>query len=649
MKNLKKLDPHLRRIMRTLDNDDAVRADIARGVTASADEYEALNTITADDSSPGSVDVSTVTKRIIVELAFDDLPVEMKDWNWAYVADRIYTVEVPIESIGVLSQIKGVKIVEAGRKWYPMLDSSVAESKISQIHALPAANLPRKGAGVVVGIIDYGMDFTMDDFRDENGQTRLAWLWDQSLTPQGGEASPANFGYGVEYDATAIQNDIDAPDNFTIVRHSPGVASHGTHVAGTAAGNGRSGDAAFPADRYIGAAPEATIIFVQPNTRGNQGSFTDSSNVADAIAYVFARADDLGLPCVINMSLGQNGGSHDGESLVERAIDRMLEPNGRAFVSAAGNEHIWRGHASGQLAGGETQILEWRVGGGMPNPHTGGVTDTGIDRSANELEIWYSSRDRFTVTLRSPTGEVFGPVPTDGDLLETTGEMQIFIDSERFSSLNGDARIYIEVAPASFFNVVASGIWEVEIEAVDAPSGHFDAWIERDSRRPSQNQSFFLGGSFDPVKTLGTPATARRGISVANYSHHTLDVALSSSRGRTRDGREKPELAAPGTDIVASASLGGREDANGDVLPMRYETSGTSMAAPHVAGSIALLLEEDPSLSCEQIKSLLVASADPVNGSTEFDVAWGFGRLNALQALSLLREPDQPGRAAGSS
>lgn len=649
MKKLKKLDPRLRRIVKTLGNDDAMRSDVSRGVTASADELESLKTISSEESFNEVVDASAVTKRVIVELTTNTPPKELQALNWALVADRIYTVDVPIEAIAILSQVKSIKVVEAGRKWYPMLDGSLVETKIASIHALPDTNLPLKGNGVVVGIIDQGMDFTLDDFRNPDGSTRLAWLWDQALTPEAGEASPANFSYGVEYDAAAIERDLAASNNFTVVRHLPGAKSHGTHVAGTAVGNGRSGDAVFPEGRFIGAAPEATIIFVQPDTRGNEGSFTDSSNVADAIAYIYARADELGMPCVINMSLGQSGGSHDGESLVERAIDRLLEPNGRAFVSAAGNEHIWRGHASGRLAAGKMHTLEWRVGGDMPVPSLGGVTPAGLDRTANECEIWYSSRDRFNITLRSPSGDVFGPVSPEGDLFETLSGMQIFIDSERFSALNGDARIYIEVAPSSFFNLVTSGVWTIQIEAVEALVGDYDAWIERDSRNPSQNQSFFFGGSFDPVRTLGTPATARRSISVANYEHRTLDVAPSSSRGRTRDGRDKPEISAPGTGIVSSFSFGGRSDGTDDIHPMRYSTSGTSMAAPHVAGAVALLLEEEPSLSSAQIKSLLVASADPVLDTSEFNEAWGYGRLNALQALLLLRNPDQPGRAAGSS
>lgn len=649
MKELKKLDPRLRRIVHTIGKDNAMRADVARGVTASADELEALKTMSPEDSLHEAFNAASVTKRVIVELSTNTLPEELQTLNWARVADRIYTSDVSVDAIAILSRVKDIKVVEAGRKWYPMLDSSVVETKIAPIHAFPAANLPRKGNGVVVGIIDQGMDFTMDDFRNPDGSTRLAWLWDQSLTPVGDEASPESFGYGVEYDAATIESDLAALNNFTVVRHLPGAKSHGTHVAGTAVGNGRSGDADFAAGRFIGVAPEATIVFVQPDMRGNQGSFTDSSNVADAIAYVYARADELGMPCVINLSLGQSGGSHDGESLVERAIDRLLEPNGRAFVSAAGNEHIWRGHASGRLIGGSTRTLEWRVGGGMPVPSLGGVTPDGMDQTANECEIWYSSRDRFNVTVRSPNGDVFGPVSPEGDLFETLSGMQIFIDSERFSALNGDARIYIEVAPSTFFNVVTSGVWEIEIEAVEAIVGDYDAWIERDNRSPSHHQSFFFGGSFDPVRTLGTPATARGCVSVANYEHQTLDVAPSSSRGPTRDGRDKPEISAPGTDIVSSFSLGGRDNGNGGVHPMRFATSGTSMAAPHVAGTVALLLEEEPSLSSAQIKSLLVASADPVVDTSDFDMAWGYGRLNALQALLLLRNPDQPGRSTGSS
>ena len=136
--------------------------------------------------------------------------------------------------------------------------------------------------------------------------------------------------------------------------------------------------------------------------------------------------------------------------------------------------------------------------------------------------------------------------------------------------------------------------------------------------------------------TLGTPATSRRGISVANYDHVTTAPSASSSRGRTRDGRDKPEVAAPGTNIVSSCALGGRPDGAGGTHRVRTTMSGTSMAAPHVSGIVAQLLQRDPDLSAAQVRAALVASADPPPGVGVFDAAWGYGRVDAEEAARLL-------------
>lgn len=517
----------------------------------------------------------------------------------------------------------------------PLLVASVPETKSDRLHV---ARPPLTGAGVVVGIIDFGFDYTLDDFRNLDGTTRVAYLWDQSLVPGPGERRPAGFTRGVEYDAAAIDAALKAPDPFVEVRHEPAAASHGTHVAGTAAGNGRTGDAAFPAGRWVGVAPEATIVYVQPDTGGQAGSFTDSIAVAEAIAYVYAKADELGLPCVVNMSLGQNGGSHDGQSVVEQAIDRLLEAPGRAFVHAAGNEHVWRGHASGTLSSGTTRVLSWKTGGGLPIGG-GAPLPAGPDRTLNELEIWYSPRDEIDVRVTDPAGTV-SAVVRPGEQLDVNlpGGNALFVDSERFSALNGDARIYVAVDRGSAGRVQA-GTWQVELRGVAIKAGRFDAWIERDARDRANNfadQSFFAGSDFDPVMTLGTPATSRRGISVANYDHVTVAPSASSSRGRTRDGRDKPEVAAPGTTIVASCALAGRPDGQGGVHPARTTMSGTSMAAPHVTGIAALLLERDPTLSGVQIRAALLASANPPPGVPVFDNAWGYGRVDAVAAAQIL-------------
>lgn len=349
MKN-RELDPRLRRMIRSAQDDvDRIKADVSRGLVAKSLEAAEDVELSAD----------TVSTRVLVRLESEP-PEGWLDARWNKIVEGVYAVELPIARLEHLGQAPNVQYVEAARELAPVLDTSVPETRTNFVHAGARGF---DGTGVVVGIIDFGFDYTLDDFRnEEDGTTRVAFLWDQFLTPVGSEQSPANFGYGVEYDRVAIDAALQANDPFQVVRHRPSAGSHGTHVAGTAVGNGRTGDADFPAGDFVGTAPGATIVFVQPSASDQDTTFTDSVRVAEAIAYVFQKAQKLSLPCVVNMSLGQNGGSHDAESIVERSIDRLLEEPGRAMTVAAGNEHIWRGHASGQLDTGETRSLSWRFG-----------------------------------------------------------------------------------------------------------------------------------------------------------------------------------------------------------------------------------------------------------------------------------------------
>jgi subtilisin family serine protease len=255
------------------------------------------------------------------------------------------------------------------------------------------------------------------------------------------------------------------------------------------------------------------------------------------------------------------------------------------------------------------------------------------------MEVWYSSQDQFRVTVTSPAGQTIGPVdPDETEDQVLPGGNRVFIDSVRFSPLNGDAQIYIEVNPPVGGNV-QSGIWQVKLESITSRNGRFDAWIERDARDRDNafaDQSFFVGSDFDPTMTLGTPSTGRRSIAVANYDHQTVSPAPSSGRGTTRDGRSKPEVAGPGTNIVAAHAMGGRPNPDdGGVFPMRLPMSGTSMASPHVAGIVALLLQRNSRLTAAQIRKLLMASTRQVSGVPNFDPAWGFGRINAEEAAKI--------------
>ena len=624
-----KLDPKVRRLMRMQDDPARLRADGENNFITATEPINEGVPITA----------SRFVKRVLVRLINDEIPEGMSNLHWIKLVPGIYTVAVPLNRLEEIATSPLVEYVEAGRTLGPLLNTSISETKVDRVWSPPNGGSSFDGSGVVVGIIDFGLDFTLDDFRHSDGKTRVAYLWDQSLNPELGENSPDNFNYGVEYDAAKINDALNGTNPFSQIRHSLQPSSHGTHVAGIASSNGRSGDATFPAGQFIGAAPGATIIFVQPAADDAESTFTDSVHVAEAIAYIFNKALELGMPCVINMSLGQNGGSHDGESIVERAIDTWLEQPGRAFVSAAGNEHIWRGHAEGTLTTGTTRTLQWKVGGGLPLPGGGNLPPGFGDFTPNEMEIWYSSRDQLQVIITAPNGESTAIVnPGETELHQFTSGNRAFIDSERFTKLNGDARIYIEIS-SSVVGSVQTGIWQVELTAIESVDGKFDAWIERDARRPFNNfadQSFFVGANFEPVKTLGTPATARRSIAVANYNHRTEAPNDSSSRGPTRDNRPKPEIAAPGTDIISSSSLGGRPDGQGGTFPLRVPMSGTSMSAPHVAGIVALMLQKNDTLTAEQIQAILIAGANPPAGIQPFDIAWGFGRVDAEKSIQLV-------------
>ena len=371
-----RLDPKLRRMVATQHDADRLANDIVRGAVAgSVEEPEA----------------SVTMKPVLVMLHEDRIPDGFAALRWSRIAESIFAVDVPVSRLTELAAAPGVKYVEAGRNLRPTLDTSLAATHADDVHA-PATGTGLRGGGVVVGVVDFGFDFTLDDFRNPDGTTRVAFLWDQFLVPTAGEHTPAepDFAFGVEYDRAALDAALALPNPFASVRHRPEAGSHGTHVASIAAGNGRSADANFGAGLFVGAAPEATLILVQPRSNDQQTTFTDSVNVARAISYVFRRASAMGLPCVINMSLGQNGGSHDGESVVERAIDRLLEEPGRGLVMAAGNEHVWRTHASGTLTTGTSRALQWRVGGGLPVG--GGTLPLGADRTPNEMEIWLSSQ-----------------------------------------------------------------------------------------------------------------------------------------------------------------------------------------------------------------------------------------------------------------
>ena len=481
------------------------------------------------------------------------------------------------------------------------------------------------GDGAIVAVIDNGIDVLHEAFRaDSTGtKTRFLGVWDQTDTAG---PNPPGFTYGTFHTGAAIDGYAATPatlpaglDRFRSLATQAG--RHGTHVASIAAG--RAGGA-FAG----GMAPAAQILFVVPNldvAPGKPESVGYSNSHVDALAFIADQANKAKKPVVVNLSQGMNAGAHDGTSTLEAAFDdftgRGLMP-GRAVVKSAGNERGFRGHVFLELSNNTAEEITWR--------------SKPVGRKEDFLEFWFRACDEFEFRLHSPSDPplVWSPWVTraNPDVTFTTGNADVArLSFQRYCDDNGDSRLAVRVAAAVPTVGAASGEWKLEVfsKAVKA-KGELHGWVERINSRPTE----FTGAFVDDDLTVSIPGTALTVITVAAVgSAVPYKVAGFSSIGPSRDGREKPTLAAPGDGIVAAL----RGTANGTEAQ-----SGTSMAAPHVAGAVALLLSHRAKkvavgtaarqLNTNQVLAALAQVTQNFNG--RWTPTMGYGVLDADALLA---------------
>ena len=486
-------------------------------------------------------------------------------------------------------------------------------------------SLTETGRGVVVGGIDWGLDVAHPEMRRPDGSTRLLALWDQRGGPR--RESPTRYGYGVVHDAAAIDRALRTPDPYSALGYHPADSevgeqgSHGQHVMSIAAGNGRSRGPS-------GIAPEADLVFVHMVTIGTPAptNLGDSVSLLEAVDFIFATAGDR--PCVINMSLGRHWGSHDGTSLVEQGLDAaLLAAPGRAICQSGGNYFHRRIHASGQLRPGETRTLAWEA--------------DEADVTPNELEVWYSHRDRFLIDIEAPDGTRSKRVALgERDEVSIAGRVACRIYHRAHDPNNLDHHINAFVYPHA-----PDGTWTVRITGEDVVDGRYHAWIERDAACRGC-QSTFHARDADPTTTTGTICNGFRTIAVGAYNGHSPSRTLApfSSSGPTRDGRVKPDLVAPGEAVLAARSA-----RRGEEVPLLTRKSGTSMAAPHVTGTVACMFEAaGRPLPIETTRRLLLASTDREGRTAENADRIGSGYLDVERAVEAARQFARPAAAASA-
>ena len=560
------------------------------------------------------------------------------------VQGNIVSATMSLSDLEKLSHEPGISHIEMGEPVKAPLPLEGPPSRRAPTVAkrrVKHRNLHKDGADVLIGIIDVqGFDFAHEDFLKGAG-TRFERIWDQ-----GGNARPhpevdtaeGRFDYGAEFHKTHLDRAIRVAPQLGVppweVERQSQIApgSHATHVASIAAGN-------------RGVCRKAKIagvlISLPQEDEDRRLSFYDSSRIADAVDYLIHLAPELGCKAVsINVSLGTNGHAHDASSAVSRWIDSQLSTPGRSVCVAAGNAGqeaptsagdigfvMGRIHTSGRIpASGLERSIEWVVVGN-------GIADI----SENELEIWYPSQDRFAVSVRPP-GQDFLPTVEPGQFIENEqlddGSF-VSVYNELYHAANGANYIGIYLSPfLTNTGVVGipAGTWTVLLHGREVRDGHYHGWIERDDprrlgrfgdRQVWRFPSFFSRRSNVDNSSVSSLACGHRIISVANLDKAAGAPNVTSSQGPTRDGREKPEVVAEGTDILAARGFSGPGE------PVWTEKTGTSMASPLVAGVVGLMLATDPTLTAAQIGGVLRRTAHPLPGT---DFRWkndsGYGEID---------------------
>lgn len=547
------------------------------------------------------------------------------------------TAWVSLEEIKKMAEMNTVKYITAPAMNYVNNDIAVANSGASLLHAGKLNNTAYKGKNVLMAIYDSGIDWDHFDFRDPNDPTksRILRIWDQTLNAQTGEAPPAGFSYGVEYTQSQINDELDGtPANF--VREAD-VFGHGTHVAGTAAGNG----SALPSRKYAGMAPEADLIII----KGGDSLF-DESKIIDGMTYLRTLATTMGKPIVLNMSLGNQFGPHDGTRPYEIAVDNFTSSaTGRAVVISAGNDNGKNLHNNFSIAGNTTIPISFTVPAG-----TGGT-------EIFKYRLYTTDNGPLTASLGVPGGDDLVTANANEFKMANVLTNNFTVTLSNFVDPANNNR-YIDVAVERNGSNTASpgGTWRLSVINNTTVIHAIDGWLYYIS--PSFNTIALVGGNSQYL--VGSPGNAASAITVASYvsrlrwytpfdatgrtynSGQMDSISTFSSRGPRRDNVQKPEIAAPGQAVISCLSSNKVAVPTTDlIVPGMYHVNqGTSMSAPCVAGAIALLLQAKPNATAVELKNLITSTATK-DAWTELPSAspnstWGYGRLDVYKAASSL-------------
>lgn len=555
------------------------------------------------DATPGereqSLDLSvgfdeeTRTWEVIVRHVGDLTALERKlpEVQVTRLSNNYAILVVPEQQLEAVTAWEEIEYMEKPKRLFFAVRQGIQASCITPLYQ-PDFGL--SGASVLTAFLDSGIDYMHPDFRNEDGSTRIVALWDQTIPGD----PPEGFRIGTEYTRETINEALSQPTLAEAQRICPSVdlSGHGTHVAGIAAGNGRASGG-----RNRGVAFGSELLVVKLGTPRAE-SFPRTTELMQGLDYVLRKAQELRRPVAVNISFGNNYGSHDGTSLLETFLSAAADNWKSSIVIGTGNEGTARIHTSGVLTEGREERVEFAV-----SPY-----ETGLN-----LQIWKSYADEFAIRIRHPNGRSVGAIQqVQGTQRFTVGDTELLVYYGEPSPYSPYQEIYLDFLPAGDY--IDSGIWSVELLPGRIVTGRFDMWL------PSGGVLNPATGFLYPTEetTLTIPSTAAKAISVGAYDAYYDQPAPFSGRGFTRvTNLVKPDISAPGVNIESCAPGGG--------YAVR---SGTSMATPFVTGGAALLMEwgivrgNDPYLYGEKMKAYLIRGARQLPALRQYpnpQLGWG--------------------------
>ncbi|MEG0793568.1 MAG: S8 family peptidase [Lachnospiraceae bacterium] len=526
----------------------------------------------------------TDTWEIIVKYTGDlkEKLEQEEDIKGTFLFNQYAILEVPKKKLQKIATFWEINYIEKPKSLFFETTKAVESSCVN---AVTEGKLQLSGEGVLIAIIDSGIDYRHPAFLDRQGKSRISSIWDQSIEPtrENSFHFPQGYGLGSEFHREEINEAIRENNEKKVP--SIDLSGHGTHVAGIAAS----------------IAKKAEFVVVKLGM-SKKNSFPRTTQLMQAVDYCVKQAVALKKPIAINLSFGNNYGSHSGDSLLEQYLDQVSGVGKNCLIAGTGNEGFSAGHTSGRLNKKKTTEIQLGIG----------YYETNLN-----LQIWKDYSDQFIITIQNPSEEFQVIIePKTRAMRYYMGESSLLVYYGEPRPFSVYQEVYIDFLPRNQY--VEPGIWKLFFTPMEIKEGSYNLWLP--VQETLSTGTGFLYPSEDTTLTI--PSTAAKVITVGAYDAYYDRYASFSGRGYTRQTNQvKPDLVAPGIEIRSATPGGGFSN-----------RSGTSMATPIVTASAALLMEwgivreNDPNLYGEKVKAYLIKGARQIPGFEEWpnpQMGWG--------------------------